>query len=117
MTPGIVIVVLLGATVAAILLAPLLRKDAAKAELLADHRSEERDLASHQATILASLKELEEDREHHKIGDADYDSLKAQLTRQAVELMRRVDEAKERRRASEAPPRPRAVSEAGSESE
>jgi len=117
MTAGIIIVALLGAASVAILMAPLLRVDAARAELLVDHLSAERDLASHQATILVSLKELEEDRENHKIGDDDYDSLKAQLTHQAVEIMKRIDEAKARRRVNEAPPRPRAVRETGSESE
>jgi len=117
MTAGIIVVTLLAAAGVAILMAPLLRVDAARAELLADHRSAERDLASHQATILASLKELDEDRENHKIGDDDYDSLKAQLTHQAIEIMKRIDEAKAKRRANEAPPRPRPVPETGSESE
>jgi hypothetical protein len=41
---------------------------------------------------LAALRDLEEDRATGKIGDADYDDLKARLSNRAVAVLKRLDE-------------------------
>lgn len=93
MTTGIVIVFLLAAGVLAFVIAPLLRSDAAVAELRTDTTGKRRDLQARHAMVLSSLKDLEEDRATGKLDDADYEDLRSRLTSQAVELLRDLDDA------------------------
>lgn len=87
-----IVVVALALGVAAFVIAPLLRADAAEAERVASNLSEEQDLASQQDMALSALRDLEEDRATGKVGDADYDDLNARLSHRAVAIMKRLDE-------------------------
>jgi len=91
-----VIILILAVAVLAFLAAPLLRTDAAEAERVSREISTAAELHSRHAMVLASLKDLEDDRATGKLDDADYETLKNRLTVQAVELMKALDEAKER---------------------
>lgn len=82
----------LGAAALAYVVAPLLRRDAAEAERLADAASVAQELQSRREMLLAALKDLDDDRSTDKIGDADYEELRDKLTQQAVETMKRIDE-------------------------
>jgi hypothetical protein len=85
-------VVALACAAAAFVLAPLFRADAAQSERVASKLSEEQDLNSQREMALAALRDLEEDRATGKIGDADYDDLKARLSNRAVAVLKRLDE-------------------------
>jgi len=102
MTAGIIFISLVAVGSVAFVVAPLLRKDAADAERLAAAASEEVEMASQHDMILASLKDLEEDRSTGKITDEDYQGLYAKLTGEAVEVMKRLDEfERDHKRAAE----------------
>jgi hypothetical protein len=47
--------------------------------------------------LLASLKDLEDDRETDKIGDEDYERLKSRLSAQTIEVMQRLDRVERQR--------------------
>ena len=91
-----VVILIVGAVVLAFVAAPLLRTDAAETERISRALSGAAELLSRQAMVLGSLKDLEDDRATGKIDDEDYESLKNDLTVQAVELMKALDEAKQR---------------------
>ena len=84
---------LLGLVALALIVAPLLRGESAPAAREAAAASEARDLQSQREMLLASLRDLEDDHATAKISDEDYESLKQQLTRQAVEVLKRLDDA------------------------
>ena len=86
-----VAVLALALAVAAIVLAPLFRKDAREAERVSNVLSAEQDLSTRHAMALGALRDLEDDRQTGKIGDADYATLKAKLETRAVELMKGLD--------------------------
>jgi len=76
---------------AAWILAPLLRgEEALVAGSPADAAA---DLQSEREMALGALRDLEDDRATGKIGDADYEDLRARFTARAVEVMKRIDEA------------------------
>ena len=77
--------------VAAVVLAPLFRPDAREAERVSNALSAEQDLHTRHAMAVAGLRDLEEDRQTGKIGDADYAELRAKLEARAIELMKRLD--------------------------
>ena len=107
MTAGLWIVALLALIGVAIVVAPLLRRDAASAELETDAMSEERELQSRHAMLLAGLKDLEDDRAEDKVGANDYAEAQANLTARAVEIMKQLDTlAERRRRDAQRPPGP-----------
>jgi hypothetical protein len=81
----------LAATVAIIVLAPLFRPDAKQAERRSQALSAEQDLSARHGMALAALRDLEDDRQTGKIGDADYVALKARLEARAIELMKSLD--------------------------
>ena len=81
----------LALVVAAVVLAPLFRPDAQEAERVSNALSIEQDLNTRHAMALAALRDLEDDRQTGKIGDADYAALRAKLEARAVELMKRLD--------------------------
>jgi hypothetical protein len=106
-------VVLLGlaAGVVAFVLAPLLRADAAEAERVSAVVSEERDLASRREMLVATLRDLEDDRATGKVDEADYAELHARLSAEAVVVLRQIDAIDEARRTGgpvgvPAPPAP-----------
>jgi hypothetical protein len=86
-----ILIGLLAIAVALFVLAPLFRPDAREAERVADALSVEQDLHTRHAMAVAALRDLEEDRQTGKIGDADYASLRAKLEGRAVDLMKRLD--------------------------
>ncbi len=107
MTTGVVVVTLLAALAVAFVIAPLLRRDAAEAELARDAMSEERELQSRQDMLLAALKDLEDDRAEDKIDETDYAEAQASLSSKAVEVMKRLETvAEQRRREAARPPGP-----------
>jgi hypothetical protein len=86
-----VIVVVLAAVTATVVLAPLFRPGALEAERVAAKISAESDAMSRHAMAVAALRDLEEDRQTGKIGDADYATLKASLEARAIALMKTLD--------------------------
>jgi hypothetical protein len=78
--------------VAVVVLAPLFRPDALEAERVSNALSTEQDLSTRHAMALAGLRDLEDDRQTGKIGDADYAALRAKLEARAVALMKSLDE-------------------------
>lgn len=87
----VLLVVMLASAVGAFVLAPLFRPDAAEAERVAGRLSEAQDLQSQREMALAALRDLEDDRQTGKIGDADYAELKARLSARAVDVLERLD--------------------------
>jgi hypothetical protein len=77
--------------VAVVVLAPLFRPDAQEAERVSNALSTEQDLHMRHAMAVAGLRDLEEDRQTGKIGDADYAALRAKLEARAIELMKSLD--------------------------
>jgi len=85
------IVVLLAATVAFVVLAPLFHPGALAAERVSRQLSTEQDLHTRHVMAMAALRDLEDDRQTGKIGDADYAALKGKLEARAIELMKSLD--------------------------
>ena len=81
----------LAVAVAVVVLAPLFRPDAQEAERVSNALSTEQDLSTRHTMALAALRDLEDDRQTGKIGDADYAALRAKLEASAVELMKSLD--------------------------
>jgi len=95
---GAIVILALGLATLAFVALPLLRKDAAVAERLASAASEASDLQSQQEMLLTSLKDLEDDHATNKIDEADYGELKARLSAQAIDVMKRMDHLEELRK-------------------
>jgi len=81
----------LAVAVAVVVLQPLFRPDAQEAERVSNALSTEQDLSTRHTMALAALRDLEDDRQTGKIGDADYAALRARLEASAVELMKSLD--------------------------
>ena len=88
----------LAVVVAIVVLAPLFRPDALEAERVSSALSVEQDLTTRHAMALAALRDLEDDRQTGKIGDADYAQLRGRLEARAVELMKSLDALAAQRR-------------------
>jgi len=117
MSLGIVVLLVLVGAAAIFVAAPLLRADPAAAERGSERLGQARDLQSRHDMLLASLKDLEDDRATDKIDEADYLELKARLSAQAIEVMKQRDglaeaEARERRAGPRPLPDPDASPEA-----
>ena len=91
-------VVALAVVVAVVVLAPLFRPDALEAERVSSALSVEQDLSARHAMALAALRDLEDDRQTGKIGDADYAQMRGRLESRAVELMKSLDALAAQRR-------------------
>lgn len=92
MTTGVILALLALVGTAVYVIAPLLRSDALVPEESSGASVDElRDLHARQQMLLASLKDLEDDRSTDKVGDEDYESLKSRLSTQAIEIMQRID--------------------------
>jgi type II secretory pathway component PulM len=92
MTLGILLAVVIAVTALGYVLAPLLNRNA----LESDERSEAsldelRTLHARQQMLLASLKDLEDDRQTDKIGAEDFERLNSRLSQQTIEVMQRID--------------------------
>lgn len=78
---------------------PLLHRDATQAEDLERvNLSHLRELHARQQMLLASLRDLEDDRASEKLDDADYESLRARLSSEAIDVMKQLDGAEADRR-------------------
>jgi hypothetical protein len=78
--------------------APLLHRDAARSEDLERvNLSDLRELHARQQMLLASLRDLEDDRATEKLDDADYETLKARLSNETIDVMKQLDEAESER--------------------
>ena len=86
-----VLVIVLTLVVAAGVLAPLFRPDAQERERVSNALSAEQDLNTRHTMALSALRDLEDDRQTGKIGDADYAALRARLESRAIELMKSLD--------------------------
>jgi len=76
------------------IVAPLLHRDAVRSEDLERvNLSELRELHARQQMLLASLRDLEDDRASEKLDDADYESLKARLSNETIDVMKKLDGA------------------------
>jgi len=92
MTLGTILVLILAAGALIYVLAPLMCPDALDRDgARGSHLGELRELHARQQMLLASLKDLEDDRDTDKIGDEDYAGLKSRLSAQTIEVMQRMD--------------------------
>ncbi|HXV75219.1 MAG TPA: hypothetical protein VD788_02800 [Candidatus Polarisedimenticolaceae bacterium] len=101
MSAGGIAAVIVGLSVVAWVLAPLLRKDAAESERIGSAVSEERDLRSRREMLVAALKDLEDDRSTGKVDDTDYARSRTALSAEAVEIMKQLDALEQARRTSQ----------------
>jgi hypothetical protein len=93
-----VVVLLIAAAALAFVAAPLFRTHpAGEPDWQACALSRARELQSQRDMLLGSLKDLEDDRATDKIGDEDYRDLKARLSGQAIEVLKRLDELEQER--------------------
>lgn len=80
------------------IVAPLVRRGSTRSEdAQRDDLSRLRELHARQQMLLASLRDLEDDRATDKLDDADYETLKARLSMQAIEIMKQIDVAEAER--------------------
>jgi hypothetical protein len=100
MTAGVVVTLLVAALASAFVLAPLARRQG-EAESPDDRASAERELLSRKQMLLSALKDLEDDRATDKLDEADYTELKARLSAQAIEVLKRLDVVEGERLAAE----------------
>ena len=109
MTPGGVATAFVAIAVLMFVFAPLLtapRRRASDAASL-DNLNEARELQSRQDMLLASIKDLEDDRATDKIGEDDYRRLHERLSAEAIEVLQRLDVLeRERDEAERAASRP-----------
>lgn len=89
-TNGLVLIALTLAVAAWILL-PLLRGGARRETFDDERLAEARTLESRQAMLVASLRDLEDDHAGDKIDREDYERLRDRLTRESIDVMRRLD--------------------------
>jgi len=82
----------MGLAVTAWVFSPLFARDAGEREKARSATGERADLFSRKEMVLASLKDLEDDRETDKISEHDYMQLKNKLTAQAIEIMKKLDD-------------------------
>ena len=92
MTLGLATSAILGAATAFWVFAPLFAKDADEQERARTATGKRAALMSRRVMLLASLKDLEDDRATDKISEHDYMQLKNKLTAQAVEVMKQLDD-------------------------
>ena len=88
---------LLGAAALVWIVGPLLRSTATRSDELAEGLGRARELQSRHQQLLASLRDLEDDRTTDKIDEADYDEMRARLSAEAIEVMRELDRLKDER--------------------
>jgi len=82
--------ILLAGFFAAYILMPFFDKNL-KSRKLNTGETEKENLAHRKEQVLEAIRDLEYDHKMHKITDQDYDQLKERLTKQAVEIMKRLD--------------------------
>ena len=106
---AVVVSIVLFAACAAWILRPLFRADAVESERIARKLSERAELLSRKEQLLASLKDLEDDRETEKINEHDYAELHARLTAETAEVLAALDADQARETAQVVRQHPAAV--------
>lgn len=103
MTAAVVIVLVLALAAAAFVAAPLLREAAAEPRHASPALAGARELQSRRDMLLASLRDLEDDRATDKISPEDYEELHGRLSARAIEVLDGLDDLeRDRERALEA---------------
>ena len=97
MTGAIAVLGLLVAASLVWIIGPILRPDSARADQNAGGLGRARELQSRHQQLLASLRDLDDDRTTDKIDESDYDEMRARLSAEAIEVMRAMDELKDER--------------------
>ena len=103
MTAAILTALLLIAAAAFYVLRPLAAADATQPEHGPLGAAEARDLQGEYDMLLASLRDLEDDRAQGKLLDEDYRAIHGRLSVRAVEIMKKLDALAEQERAATAP--------------
>lgn len=98
---GFAVALLLAGLSLAFVLVPLLRRDDDEDPGRTTALSEARELQSQRDMLLASLKDLEDDRATDKIGEEDFQQLQARLSAEAIEVLRRLDALEQERERAE----------------
>jgi len=107
---GVALACLLGLTLLAWLLLPVIREAGGFSPPPTDARSELEDLYIQREGIYATLKELDFDHETGKLVDDDYKELRARYSGEAIQILKRVDLLEAARaKAARAPSAPKAV--------
>jgi len=109
MSAGVAVALLLGCVAAVWVATPLLRRESARRSAPEnDELNRARELQSEQEMLVASLRDLEDDREADKIDAENYEELKSRLSARALEVMKILDGIRARRAeaAERALPRP-----------
>ena len=92
MTAGMLLTLLIAVAAAVFVVLPLLRRDALESEERPEASiGKLRESHERQQMLLASLKDLEDDRATDKLDEQDYEQLKSELSGQAIEVMQRID--------------------------
>ena len=97
MTGAIAVLGLLAAATLVWIVTPILRPTSADADEHAEGLGLARELHSRHQQLLASLRDLEDDRTTAKIDDADYEEMRDRLSAEAIEVMRAMDVLKDER--------------------
>ena len=96
MNLGLLAALAVGVAAASWILVPLLRGgDSSLPPAAGAAANEARDLQAQREMLMASLRDLEDDHATGKIDETDYADLKARLTRQAADVFKRLDAARE----------------------
>jgi hypothetical protein len=91
MNTGSALAMVLGVATLTWMLTPIFMKKADQEEAEALASGEAHDLVAQKETLLAALKDLEDDLETAKISEEDYGPLKNQLTAETIEIMKKLD--------------------------
>ncbi len=91
MNTGSIVAMVLGVAALTWMLTPIFQKNADQEEAEALASGEAHDLVAQKETLLAALKDLEDDLETAKICEEDYLPLKNQLTAETIEVMKKLD--------------------------
>lgn len=78
---------------------PMLRSTSTQANEQTEGLGRARELQSRHQQLLASLRDLEDDRTTAKLDEADYAEMRARLSAEAIEVMRAMDTLKDERDA------------------
>ena len=108
MTGGLIAIALIALAALVWVAAPLLRAGSSPRNEQSPELDRARELQSRHQQLLASLRDLEDDRTTDKIDEADYEAMRARLSAEAIEVMREMDALKDPRDAAAEAARKRA---------
>jgi hypothetical protein len=99
MTIGLIVVGVIALAVIAFVTAPLLRSHTEEVIVGATIMSRARELHSQRDMLLASIRELEDDRATDKLSAEDFDELNARLSTEAIAVLDELEELEKTREA------------------